>query len=88
VNLFTRIGENDPAKNVFNILRFSIAHEFAVGIRYTGATGKIAFGPLKIASAIRGRIHIDIFLHIIPQIKSNICYKLFYTHYRGSPQFS
>jgi hypothetical protein len=62
VNLFTRIGGNDAAKNVFNILRFSIAHEFAVGIRYTGATGKIAFGPLKIPSGIRGRINIDIFL--------------------------
>ena len=49
----TRIGGSDVSKNIYNILRYVLSHELALKIRYTGNTGKIAFGSLRLANAVR-----------------------------------
>jgi hypothetical protein len=55
VNVLKRIGGQDPTKNTYNLQRFVFEHSFALKVRMTDTTGKIAFGKLRLPSAIRSR---------------------------------
>jgi hypothetical protein len=70
VTLLARIGGNEPAKNTYNILRHVISQTFALSIRMTDTTGKIAFGKLRLAVAIRGTVYVS--RNCKAHMKSNI----------------
>ena len=53
--LLARIGGNNVAKTVNNIMKFAVHHTFALKLRITNASGKLAFGGSLTAKLVRGK---------------------------------
>ncbi len=60
--LIPGIGRVNVSKTINNILKFIIAHELALNVRYTATTGKYAFGGTLLAQLVMGTYTVYVLL--------------------------